>query len=169
MPWARVADNVRLPLDLAGVPRAGSQARVRAALELVGLAPFAQAYPRQLSGGMQMRVSIARALVVQPAVLLMDEPFGALDEFTRNRLDSDLHRLWEQHGYSVVFVTHSIYEAVFLSSRVVVMAARPGRVIAEVTIDAPPHRDDGYRVSQPFIDNCRVLSEHLARAGRGER
>ena len=118
---------------------------------------------------MQMRASIARALAVQPSVLLMDEPFGALDEFTRNKLDSDLHQLWEQRGFTVVFVTHSIYEAVFLSSRVVVMAARPGRVIADVAIDAPPHRDDEYRVSSPFIENCRVLSEHLARANRGER
>lgn len=169
MPWARVDDNVRLPLDLAGMPRTESNPRVRDALELVGLSQFARVYPRELSGGMQMRVSIARALAVQPSILLMDEPFGALDEFTRNKLDSDLHQLWEQRGFTVVFVTHSIYEAVFLSSRVVVMAARPGRMIADVAIDAPPHRDDSYRVSKPFIDNCRVLSEHLARANRGER
>ncbi|HRD96245.1 MAG TPA: ABC transporter ATP-binding protein [Rubrivivax sp.] len=169
MPWARVDDNVRLPLDLAGMPRAESDPRVRETLDLVGLSQFARVYPRELSGGMQMRVSIARALAVQPSILLMDEPFGALDEFTRNKLDSDLHQLWEQRGFTVVFVTHSIYEAVFLSSRVVVMAARPGRMIADVAIDAPPHRDDSYRVSKPFIDNCRVLSEHLARANRGER
>jgi NitT/TauT family transport system ATP-binding protein len=169
MPWARVADNVRLPLDLAGMPRAESEPRVHETLEIVGLSQFASVYPRELSGGMQMRVSIARALAVQPRILLMDEPFGALDEFTRNKLDSDLHQLWESSGLTVVFVTHSIYEAVFLSSRVVVMAARPGRAIADVTIDAPAHRDDGYRVSQPFIDSCRVLSEHLARANRGER
>ena len=169
MPWARVDDNVRLPLDLAGMPRTESDPRVRETLELVGLSQFARVYPRELSGGMQMRVSIARALAVQPSILLMDEPFGALDEFTRNKLDSDLHQLWEQRGFTVVFVTHSIYEAVFLSSRVVVMAARPGRMIADVAIDAPPHRDDSYRVSKPFIDNCRVLSEHLARANRGER
>jgi len=169
MPWARVDDNVRLPLDLAGVARSDSTPRVREALELVGLSQFARVYPRELSGGMQMRASIARALAVQPSILLMDEPFGALDEFTRNKLDSDLHQLWQQRGFTVVFVTHSIYEAVFLSSRVVVMAARPGRVIADVPIDAPAARDDGYRVSQPFIDNCRVLSEHLARANRGGR
>ena len=168
MPWARVAENVRLPLDLAGMPRSQSEPRIREALELVGLDQFAQAYPRELSGGMQMRASIARALAVQPSILLMDEPFGALDEFTRNRLDSDLHKLWGQRGFTVVFVTHSIYEAVFLSSRVVVMGARPGRVIADVTIDAPAQRDDGYRVSSPFIENCRVLSEHLVRANRGE-
>ncbi len=169
MPWARVDDNVRLPLDLAGVPKSESAPRVEEALDLVGLAQFRRVYPRELSGGMQMRVSIARALAVQPSILLMDEPFGALDEFTRNKLDSDLHELWRTRGFTVVFVTHSIYEAVFLSSRVVVMAARPGRVIADVAIDAPAQRDESYRVSQPFIDNCRMLSEHLARANRGER
>lgn len=169
MPWARVDDNVRLPLDLAGVAKNDSAPRVRDALEMVGLSQFSRVYPRELSGGMQMRVSIARALAVQPSILLMDEPFGALDEFTRNKLDSDLYQLWRQRGFTVVFVTHSIYEAVFLSSRVVVMAARPGRVIADVAIDAPVDRDDAYRVSQPFIDNCRVLSEHLGRANRGER
>jgi len=169
MPWARVTDNVRLPLDLAGVPRAQSQPRILEALDLVGLSQFCHCYPRELSGGMQMRASIARALAVRPSVLLMDEPFGALDEFTRNRLDTDLHRLWEAQGFTVVFVTHSIYEAVFLSSRVVVMAARPGRVIADVAIDGPRERGDDFRVSQPFIEYCRVLSDHLARANRGER
>ncbi|MGH8785681.1 MAG: ABC transporter ATP-binding protein [Cupriavidus necator] len=169
MPWARVTENVRLPLDLAGVPKAKSQPRIDESLEMVGLSQFANCYPRELSGGMQMRASIARALAVRPSVLLMDEPFGALDEFTRNRLDTDLHRLWEQRGFTVVFVTHSIYEAVFLSSRVVVMAARPGRVIADVQIDGPQRRGDEFRVSAPFIDYCRVLSEHLARANRGER
>lgn len=169
MPWARITENVRLPLDLAGVPRAASQPRIEESLEMVGLSQFGHCYPRELSGGMQMRASIARALVVQPKVLLMDEPFGALDEFTRNRLDTDLLRLWEQRGLTVVFVTHSIYEAVFLSSRVVVMAARPGRVIADVQIDGPPQRMDDFRVSSQFIDYCRILTEHLARANRGER
>jgi len=169
MPWARVAENARLPLDLARVPRSVSEARVREALQLVGLEQFANVYPRELSGGMQMRASIARALAVEPSLLLMDEPFGALDEFTRNRLDSDLQRLWKARGFTVVFVTHSIYEAVFLSSRVIVMAARPGRVIADVPIDGPELRDDGFRVSAPFIEYCRILSEHLARANRGER
>ncbi|WP_054887264.1 ABC transporter ATP-binding protein, partial [Pseudomonas sp. NBRC 111130] len=125
MPWARVQDNVRLPLDLAGVPRAQSQARVQAALERVGLGAFGAVYPRELSGGMQMRASIARALATEPNLLLMDEPFGALDEFTRNKLDSDLRRLWAERDLTVVFVTHSIFEAVYLSSRVVVMGARP--------------------------------------------
>ena len=169
MPWASVRGNVRLPLDLAGVERAAADQRVDQALALVGLTKFDAVYPRQLSGGMQMRASIARALVTDPNLLLMDEPFGALDEFTRNKLDQDLLELWQKKNLSVVFVTHSIYEAVFLSGRVVVMAARPGRVIADVPIVAPAGRDEGYRVSQPFIENCRVLSEHLARANRGER
>ncbi len=169
MPWAKVDENVRLPLDLAHVPRSKSQPRIDEALEMVGLSQFGNCYPRELSGGMQMRASIARALAVRPSVLLMDEPFGALDEFTRNRLDTDLHRLWEERAFTVVFVTHSIYEAVYLSSRVVVMAARPGRVIADVAIDGPQHRGDDFRVSAEFIDYCRVLSDHLARANRGER
>jgi NitT/TauT family transport system ATP-binding protein len=169
MPWARVNENVRLPLDLQGMPKAQSQARIDESLAMVGLSQFARAYPRELSGGMQMRASIARALATRPSVLLMDEPFGALDEFTRNRLDSDLHVLWTQRGFTVVFVTHSIYEAVFLSSRVVMMAARPGRVIADVRIDGPQVRGEDFRVSTQFIDYCRVLSEHLARANRGER
>ena len=169
MPWARVAANARLPLDLAGVPRADGDRRVAESLRLVGLDQFANVYPRELSGGMQMRASIARALATEPGVLLMDEPFGALDEFTRNRLDADLQRLWKQRGFTVVFVTHSIYEAVFLSSRVIVMAARPGRVIADVPIDGPAERDESFRVSSPFIEYCKVLSDHLARANRGER
>ena len=169
MPWSSVNENVRLPLALAHMPRRESQERIDDALELVGLQQFAHCYPRELSGGMQMRASIARALVTRPSVLLMDEPFGALDEFTRNRLDSDLQQLWNARGFTVVFVTHSIYEAVFLSSRVIVMAARPGRVIADVPIDGPKLRDEGFRVSAPFIEYCRMLSEHLVRANRGER
>jgi len=169
MPWARVAANARLPLDLAGVARDDGDRRVAEALRLVGLDQFANVYPRELSGGMQMRASIARALAIEPSVLLMDEPFGALDEFTRNRLDADLQRLWRARGFTVVFVTHSIYEAVFLSSRVIVMAARPGRVIADVPIDGPAERDDSFRVSSPFIEYCKVLSDHLGRANRGER
>ena len=169
MPWARLTTNVRVPLTLAGMPRAEADRAVAVALERVHLTRFADHLPRQLSGGMQMRASIARALAVEPNLLLMDEPFGALDEFTRNRLDSDLRRLWSARGFTVVFVTHSIYEAVFLSSRVIVMAARPGRVIADVPIDGPAERGEDFRVSAPFIEYCRVLSEHLGRANRGER
>ena len=164
MPWAKVADNVRLPLDLAKVAKAESAPRVHAALELVGLGTFGGVYPRELSGGMQMRASIARALATEPNLLLMDEPFGALDEFTRNRLDSDLRQLWAARDLTVVFVTHSIYEAVFLSSRVVVMGARPGRVIADVAIDGPAERDEAFRTSAGFIQQCARLSALLAEA-----
>ena len=164
MPWARVQANVRLPLDLAGTDREQADARVAEALSLVGLKGFERHFPRQLSGGMQMRTSIARALVTDPNLLLMDEPFGALDEFTRNRLDSDLIQLWWQKKLTVIFVTHSIYEAVFLSTRVVVMAARPGRVLKEVVIDEPHPRTDAFRVTQKFAAYAKELSELLAAA-----
>jgi NitT/TauT family transport system ATP-binding protein len=166
MPWASIEDNVRLPLDLAGVPRAEAMVRVGEALELVGLAQFGKCYPRELSGGMQMRASIARALATRPNLLLMDEPFGALDEFTRNRLDADLRRLCAERDITCVFVTHSIYEAVYLSGRVVVMAARPGRVIADVAIDGPAVRGEAFRVSPPFIGYCQQLSELLVAANQ---
>ncbi|HZZ13704.1 MAG TPA: ABC transporter ATP-binding protein [Paraburkholderia sp.] len=166
MPWASVADNVRLPLDLAHVPRREADARVAEALEGVGLGKFGKVLPRELSGGMQMRASLARALVTEPDLLLLDEPFGALDEFTRNRLDSDLRALWQRRGMTVVFVTHSIYEAVYLSSRVVVMQARPGRIIAEVPIGGPLARDEAYRVSEPFMQHCKALSELITDAHR---
>jgi NitT/TauT family transport system ATP-binding protein len=164
MPWSRVQSNVRLPLDLAGFDKGISSSRVADALALVGLTGFERHYPRQLSGGMQMRASIARALVTEPNLLLMDEPFGALDEITRNRLDADLIQLWWQKKLTVIFVTHSIYEAVFLSTRVVVMAARPGRILAEVAIDEPHPRSDAFRVTQKFASYARQLSEHLADA-----
>ena len=164
MPWARVQANVRLPLDLARADRSQADARVAEALTLVGLTGFERHYPRQLSGGMQMRTSIARALVTDPNLLLMDEPFGALDEFTRNRLDSDLIQLWWQKKLTVIFVTHSIYEAVFLSTRVVVMASRPGRVLKEVVIDEPHPRKDAFRVTQKFAAYAKDLSELLAAA-----
>jgi NitT/TauT family transport system ATP-binding protein len=162
MPWARVHRNARLPLDLAGVERAAAGRAVSEALALVGLEKFSQSYPRELSGGMQMRVSIARSLVTEPNLLLMDEPFGALDEITRNRLDSDLLALWAKKRLTVMFVTHSIYEAVFLSTRVVVMSARPGRILREVAIDEPFPRGEAFRVSQQFAMYCRELSELLA-------
>jgi len=164
MPWARVQRNVRLPLDLARMSRTEGDARVADALELVGLTGFEASYPRQLSGGMQMRVSIARALVTEPNLLLMDEPFGALDEITRNKLDADLIQLWWKKRLTVVFVTHSIYEAIFLSTRVVVMAARPGRVLEDVVIDEPHPRTDDFRVTQKFAGYAKVLSELLAEA-----
>ncbi|MFL9924614.1 ABC transporter ATP-binding protein [Herbaspirillum lusitanum] len=167
MPWASVEQNVRLPLDLKHMARNESDARVRDALKLVGLDNFHKVLPRELSGGMQMRASIARALATQPNLLLMDEPFGALDEFTRNRLDADLRDIWSKQDLTVVFVTHSIYEAVFLSSRVIVMAARPGRIIADVAIDAPGPRDDAFRISAPFMQYCKTLSDYLTLANQG--
>ena len=164
MPWARVQGNVRLPLDLAGVAREAADARVAAALKLVGLEKCANSLPRELSGGMQMRVSIARGLVTEPTLLLMDEPFGALDEITRNRLDSDLLALWQRQKLTVMFVTHSIFEAVYLSNRVMVMAARPGRVVDEVVIDEPYPRDASFRVSTAFAGYAKRLQDSLLRA-----
>jgi NitT/TauT family transport system ATP-binding protein len=164
MPWASVRSNVRLPLDLAGVPAAEAQDRVDEALALVGLADFAGALPRTLSGGMQMRVSIARSLVTQPQLLLMDEPFGALDEISRNRLDAELLDLWKSRGLTVVFVTHSIHEAVFLSNRVVMMAARPGRVVDAFVIDEPYPRQPEFTVSARFSQYARRLQDSLLAA-----
>jgi len=164
MPWASVQSNVRLPLDLAGVPRAEADARVVEALDLVGLGKFAGALPRALSGGMQMRVSIARGLVTQPDLLLMDEPFGALDEITRHKLDADLLDLWRKKKLTVIFVTHSIHEAVYLSSRVVMMAARPGRVVEQFTIDEPYPRTADFMVSPQFSRYAKQLQDSLLRA-----
>jgi NitT/TauT family transport system ATP-binding protein len=164
VPWARVDANVRLPLELAGVTNAKTAPVVAEAIERVGLSKFARNFPRQLSGGMKMRVSIARALVTNPNLLLMDEPFGALDEFTRNKLDADLIRLWWERKLTTVFVTHSIYEAVFLSTRIIVMAASPGRIFRTMTIDQPQPRDEGFRDSPKFAAYCRELSTWLAEA-----
>lgn len=166
MPWSTVHKNVRLPLDLAGVPRAEADARVQEILELVGLGQFGHVLPRELSGGMQMRVSIARGLVTRPKVLLMDEPFGALDEITRNKLDSDLLDLWQEQKLTVVFVTHSIQEAVFLSQRVIMMAARPGRVVDDIRIETTQPRDDEFRVSQPFTHYAQQLQRGLLAASQ---
>jgi NitT/TauT family transport system ATP-binding protein len=164
MPWARVTANVRLPLDLAGIGYADAVEAARAALAGVGLASAGDRYPRELSGGMQMRVSIARALATQPTLLLMDEPFAALDEFTRHRLDTELALLWRTRGLTVLFVTHSIQEAVFLSTRVVVMAAHPGRVIADLPIPAAHPRGPEFRGSAQFAALCAELSAIVARA-----
>ncbi|HVY05579.1 MAG TPA: ABC transporter ATP-binding protein [Burkholderiales bacterium] len=164
MPWASVERNVRLPLDLDGVPREQAADQVEHALAMVGLREFGQAYPRELSGGMQMRVSIARALVTRPRLLLMDEPFGALDEITRNRLDLDLSALCARENLTVMFVTHSIYEAAFLSSRVIVMSARPGRIAGDFAIEEPRARSDGYRHTPAFARINAQLSAALAAA-----
>ncbi|WP_428374341.1 ABC transporter ATP-binding protein [Lichenicoccus sp.] len=166
MPWADVATNVRLPLDLARVPRGEASERVVAALRQVGLADRHAERPHRLSGGMRMRVSIARALVTDPDLLLMDEPFGALDEFTRNRLDEDLLALAADRQLTTLFVTHSIGEAAFLSSRVLVMAAAPGRIVAEYRIEQPPH-DAATRLDERYAEHCRCLSRLLHEASGG--
>jgi NitT/TauT family transport system ATP-binding protein len=164
MPWATVADNVMLPFRLAG--RIGPAQRERAAAEIraVGLAGFERAYPRQLSGGMRMRVSIARALVTDPDLLLLDEPFAALDEITRMALNDDLLRLWEGRRTTVVFVTHSVFESVYLSTRIAVMRARPGRISAELRVELPQPRDRALRTSADYAAICGMVSKELARA-----
>ena len=160
-PWSDVFHNVWLPLRLAGVSKEKARPRVDEALEQVGLAGFAKAYPRQLSGGMKMRVSIARALVTRPAVLLMDEPFAALDEITRLKLNDDLAELQSLLSATVVFVTHSVFESVYLADRIVVMAARPGRAVAEITVEAPALRREGFRLTTSYADTCRRTSQAL--------
>ena len=164
MPWATVFNNVHLPLSLKAVPADQAYPRVIAAIAGVGLQDFTYTYPRELSGGMRMRVSIARALVTEPRLLLMDEPFAAIDEITRFKLNDDLLRMWQTLRTTVVFVTHSVFESVYLANRVVVMAARPGRVFTELTVDAPYPRDKNFRTSSEYAALCRRASEALAQA-----
>ena len=161
MPWASVFDNVWLPLRLAGQSKADATAQVRQVLALVGLAEFETAFPAELSGGMRMRTSIARALVTKPHVLLMDEPFAALDEITRQRLNADLLAWWQSNALAVLFVTHSVFEAVFLSQRVLVMGARPGRIVAEVVVVEPMPRTAEFRTSQRYAQTCRDVTRAL--------
>jgi NitT/TauT family transport system ATP-binding protein len=164
MPWATVATNVALPLDLRGTSEADIRGRVTEALARVGLAGFEKAYPRELSGGMKMRVSIARALVTNATVLLMDEPFAALDEIARFKLNNDLMALAHSLGVTVVFVTHSVFESVFLSTRIVVMTSRPGRVFCELDVDVPTPRSEAFRISPEYSSYCRRASEALQAA-----
>jgi NitT/TauT family transport system ATP-binding protein len=164
MPWATALANVVLPLKLRGVARSEREARAAEALGHVGLKGFERTYPRELSGGMKMRVSIARALVTAPRLLLMDEPFAALDEITRHRLNADLLALWERSRLTVVFVTHSVFESVFLSQRIAVMAARPGRVVSDLAIAAPYPRTEAFRTSADYAAHCRLVSEQLSGA-----
>ncbi|MPY68986.1 MAG: ATP-binding cassette domain-containing protein [Alphaproteobacteria bacterium] len=164
MPWATLFDNVFLPLRLGGASRTGARDRVRAAIASVGLEGFEEAWPRQLSGGMRMRASIARALVTEPRLLLMDEPFAALDEITRFRLNDDLLSIQRMRGCTVLFVTHSVFEAVYLSRRVAVMSGRPGRIAAELEVALPRLRAPAMRGQAEFAAMCGQVSDALSGA-----
>ena len=164
LPWRTAAKNVELPLLLAGVDKHEAMGRVGDALALVGLASSSHLYPRQLSGGMKMRVSIARALVTRPKILLMDEPFAALDEITRMKLNDELLELFARQNLTVIFVTHSVYESVFLSTRIVVMGSRPGRVTADIPIEVGYPRTEEFRTSPLYNERCRFASAALRSA-----
>jgi NitT/TauT family transport system ATP-binding protein len=164
LPWASVFDNVYLPLRLIGQTRADAWARVTEALTRVGLADFADALPRQLSGGMKMRCAIARALVTKPALILMDEPFAALDEVARFKLNDDLVALKDDLGATIVFVTHSVFESAFLSTRIVVMSTQRGKIVEEIEIDPALPRDADFRLSETFSEICRTASRALRQA-----
>jgi NitT/TauT family transport system ATP-binding protein len=168
MPWTSVRENVRLPLKLAHVPQAEADGLVSEALSRVGLSDFADSYPRELSGGMKMRVSLARALVTDPDILLMDEPFAALDEITRFRLNNDLLALWRSLRKTVIFVTHSVFESVYLSQRVVVMTQRPGRMGADIRIETSEPRTEEFRTSAGYAEYCRKVSGALAPSYSGQ-
>ena len=163
--WRTVEDNVKLPLEILGWDAARRTARARAMLDLVELGDFLKHHPYQLSGGMQQRVAIARALAFEPAILLMDEPFGALDEMTRERMNDEVLRIWEQTGTTVIFVTHSIPEAVYLSSRVVVMSARPGRITKVVEVDLPRPRSEDTRETARYFELVTEVREALRSGG----
>jgi NitT/TauT family transport system ATP-binding protein len=164
MPWRNVMGNVELPLELRGVSKSERRATVMQALETVGLADVTRSYPRELSGGMRMRVSLARALAAHPRLLLMDEPFGALDEITRQRLNGELLRLCALANWTVVFVTHNVFEAVYLSTRILVMSARPGKIVAEVAVPLPHPRVPEIRTDPEFTRVVRDVVSLLGNA-----
>ena len=165
--WRTIESNVGLPLEIIDMPRSRRAGRIADMLALVELSDFARHHPWQLSGGMQQRAAIARALAFEPRLLLMDEPFGALDEMTRERMNTELLRIWEQTGITIVFVTHSIPEAVFLSSRIVVMSARPGRITKVIEVDLSRPRSDATREHDRYFELITEVRESLKSGGRG--